>query len=154
MIDFRVVRLNSGDSFLCIVDKETENTITVLFPLTIKTHAIPLGNNVLREVHSTTLFCPFTDDKHFEFHKNDLSYVKPMSRDAIPYYVEMLNRHEDHEMLTMYNLSELIAPPEPEEQETLEKQIAHRVDNLLDKMNEIEEESQDPNVVVGNKTLH
>lgn len=152
MIDFRVVRLNSGDSFLCIVEQETENTISVLFPLTIKTHAIPLGNNVLREVHSTTLFCPFTDEKNFTFNKHDLSYIKPMSRDAIPYYVEMLNRHEDHEMLTMHNLSELIAPPEPETE--LERQIAHKVDNLLDKMNEIEEETQDPTVIVGNKTVH
>ena len=157
MIDFRVIRFNTGESFLCIVQEETENTISVLFPLTIKTHSIPVSQNVLREVHSTTAFCPFSDEKNFTFRKNDLIYIKPMSDQAIPYYVEMLNRHEEQEVLAMHNLSELIAPPQEEEVrqvEDMRDEIRQKVDNLLERMSDIEEESQEPNIVLGNKTLH
>ena len=152
MIDFRVIRLTSGESFLCIVESETNNTINVLFPLTIKTHAIPMGGNVLREIHSTTIFCPFTDDKCFSFHKNEITFNKPLSSDAIPYYVDMLNRHEDEQSLKDYNLSELIAEPPPPSQ--LDMEIEQKVNNLLNKMEEIEEETQDPSVATGNKTVH
>ena len=80
-----------------------------------------------------------------------------MSDQAIPYYVEMLNRHEEQEVLAMHNLSELIAPPQEEEVrqvEDMRDEIRQKVDNLLERMSDIEEESQEPNIVLGNKTLH
>lgn len=151
-LDFRVIRMNSGESFLCIVESETEDTINVLFPLVIKTQTIPIAKNILREIHSTTNFCPFTDDKHFSFYKPELTYIKPMGEQAITYYIDMLNRHEEADTIKAYDLSELIQ----EEQSSLEEEISNKIDNLLEKMNEIEDETDTSDVSIHNqnKTLH
>lgn len=111
MKDFRVVRLNTGESFMCVVWEETDEEIDVLFPLMIRTQTIPVGNNTLREVHSTVQFCPFTDEKHFTFSKKLTTYVKPMADDAIEYYVDMLNRHEEEDVLKAYDLEDLVTTP-------------------------------------------
>jgi hypothetical protein len=155
MIDFRVIRMNSGESFLCIVESETDDIINVLFPLTIRTQHVPIAKNILREIHSTTVFCPFSDEKHFTFYKHELTYIKPMSEHAVPYYIDMLNRHEEVDSLKAYNLEELIAPEEPHQDEYKEE-IQTRVENLINKMEQIEEEtSVDPNIwTPPNKTVH
>lgn len=111
MKDFRVVRLNTGESFMCVVFHETEEELDVVFPLMIKTQTIPVGNNTLREVHSTVQFCPFTDEKHFTFSKKIMTYVKPMADDAIEYYVDMLNRHEEEDVLKAYEMQDLVTVP-------------------------------------------
>jgi len=90
---------------------ETEEELDVLFPLMIKTTTIPIGNNTLREVHSTVPFCPFTDEKHFTFDKKLTTYVKPMAHDAIEYYLDMLNRHEEQDILKAYDMEELVTTP-------------------------------------------
>jgi len=151
-LDFRVIRMNSGESFLCIVESETEDTINVLFPLVIKTQTIPIAKNILREIHSTTNFCPFTDDKHFSFYKPELTYIKPMGEQAITYYIDMLNRHEEVDTIKAYDLAELVQ----EEQSSLEEEISNKIDNLLEKMNEIEDETDTPDVIIHNqnKNLH
>jgi hypothetical protein len=155
MIDFRVIRMNSGESFLCIVESETDDIINVLFPLVIRTQHVPIAKNILREIHSTTVFCPFSDEKHFTFYKHELTYIKPMSEHAVPYYIDMLNRHEEVDSLKAYNLEELITPEEPHQDEYKEE-IQTRVENLINKMEQIEEEtSVDPNIwTPPNKTVH
>ena len=156
MTDFRVIRMNTGESFLCIVESETDDTINVLFPLSIRTQHVPIAKNILREIHSTTIFCPFSDDKHFTFWKHELTYIKPMSEHAVPYYIEMLNRHEEVDALKAYNLEELVAPEE-NQQDEFKQDIQTRVENLINKMEEIEEETSvsDAHIwTLPNKTVH
>jgi hypothetical protein len=156
MTDFRVIRMNTGESFLCIVESETDDTINVLFPLSIRTQQVPIAKNILREIHSTTVFCPFSDDKHFTFWKHELTYIKPMSEHAVPYYIDMLNRHEEVDALKAYNLEELVAPEE-NQQDEFKQDIQTRVENLINKMEEIEEETSvsDAHILTPpNKTVH
>jgi len=156
MTDFRVIRMNTGESFLCIVESETDDTINVLFPLSIRTQHVPIAKNILREIHSTTVFCPFSDDKHFTFWKHELTYIKPMSEHAVPYYIEMLNRHEEVDALKAYNLEELVAPEE-NQQDEFKQDIQTRVENLINKMEEIQEETSvsDAHICTPpNKTVH
>lgn len=153
-LDFRVIRMNSGESFLCICEHENDDTITVLFPLLIKTQTIPIAKNILREIHSTSIFCPFTDDKHFTFYKPELTFIKKMGNQAVTYYIDMLNRNEEIEALKAYDLHELIQPEA--EEEIMRDDISQRVENLLDKMEQIEEETEQQEVLIvsTNKTLH
>jgi hypothetical protein len=154
MIDFRIIRLRTGESILCIVKEETDTNITVLFPLEITKQTFHVSKNVLREVHSTSSLCPFSDDKEFTFLKQDMLYVKDMSEQAVPYYVEMLNKQEEPDLLRIYDLEELVRP---EGGLDLQQIIEDKVDNLLEKMSQIEEETdpeQQVNVSKGNKILH
>ena len=154
MMDFRVIRLKTGESFLCIVKEETNTDITVLFPLEITKQTFHVAKNVLREVHSTSSLCPFSDDKEFTFFKEDMLFVKEMSEQAVPYYVEMLNKQEEPDLLRIYDLEELVRP---EGGLDLQQAIEEKVDNLLEKMSQIEEETdpeQQVNVIKGSKILH
>jgi hypothetical protein len=110
MTEFKVIRLNTGESFLGIVKEETNEYITVLFPMILSKQTIQMTDTLMREVHTTTSFCPFTDDKEFVFQKRNLMFVKSMNQEAVPYYVDMLNRHEEEERLLAYNLNHLIKP--------------------------------------------
>ena len=110
MTEFKVIRLNTGESFLGIVKEETNESITVLFPMILSKQTIQMTDTLMREVHTTTSFCPFTDDKEFVFQKRNLMFVKSMNQEAVPYYVDMLNRHEEEERLLAYNLNHLIRP--------------------------------------------
>lgn len=139
MTDYRVMRLRTGESFLGIVTEETGTDITVLFPLLLNRQTFPVGENVMREVHSTTSFCPFTDDKHFTFQKTDLLFAKPMNDDAVPYYVDMLNKQEEPDILKAYNLEELVKPED--------------FFNIAEDSDEMIEEMLDDKAD-GNKTLH
>jgi len=154
MIDFKIIRLRTGENILCIVKEETDTNITVLFPLEITKQTFHVSKNVLREVHSTSSLCPFSDDKEFTFLKQDMLYVKDMSEQAVPYYVEMLNKQEEPDLLRIYDLEELVRP---EGGLDLREIIENKVDNLLEKMSQIEEETdpeQQVNVSKGNKILH
>lgn len=154
MIDFRIIRLRTGENILCIVKEETDTNITVLFPLEITKQTFHVSKNVLREVHSTSSLCPFSNDKEFTFLKQDMLYIKDMSEQAVPYYVEMLNKQEEPDLLRIYDLEELVRP---EGGLDLQEIIENKVDNLLEKMSQIEEETdpeQQVNVSKGNKILH
>lgn len=120
MKEFRVVKLHTGESFMCIMYGETPREIDVLFPLLIKTTTIPISENTLREVHSTVMLCPFTDDKHFTFDKRMVSFNKPLGVSAINYYKDMLNKHEEADVLKAYDLQELISE-EPQDDDTLDE---------------------------------
>lgn len=151
MKDYRVMRMTTGESFLCIVKQETETDITVLFPLLITKQTFQITQNVMREVHSTSSFCPFTDDKEFTFLKKDLTFIKPMNKDAVPYYVDMLNKQEEAEALEHYNLGELV---KPENFINMEEIIDEKMEKLMKKMEEIQEETDGQIERDPSKTLH
>jgi hypothetical protein len=66
----------------------------------------------------------------------------------------MLNKQEEPDLLRIYDLEELVSP---EGGLDLQQVIEDKVDNLLEKMSQIEEETdpeQQVNVSKGNKILH
>lgn len=154
MNDYRVVRLATGESFLCMLIEETGDAITVAFPLLVTKQIIPIRENIMREVHSTSTFCPFTDDKHFTFPKKDLCFNKPMNSDAVPYYVEMLNKQEEADSLRQYGYGSLV---KPEDFADIDDIVDEKMKKLAENVRESEEEydeGDNPSVLDGNKTLH
>jgi hypothetical protein len=148
MRDYRVIRMKTGESYLCIVDEETHDEITFLFPLVVNTHTIPVADNVLREIHSTTVMCPFTEERHFMLKQSEISFTKPMGEKAITYYIEMLNTHEEIDTLKAYSLHDIIEDIE------IDDELDDKTRALLNSMEEIENETDDPTALTGNKTLH
>jgi hypothetical protein len=155
MRDYRIVKFNNGDSIFCIVEYESEDLLTVAFPMLIKEHSFVLGPNVVRETYSATQLCPFTDDRVFSFYKPELLFIKPMNTEAIPYYINLLNKNETIDMLRKYNLHEIIDEKVIEEEMEMVRQLESRIDELSNELGEVEEEEdQSRNVVTGNKTVH
>jgi hypothetical protein len=124
--------------------------LVVHFPLLVRIMTVPVAENVMREMHTTTSFCPFTDDKVFRFKRSTVVFVKPMNQSAVPYYVDMLNNHEEAETLENHGYAELIRP------DSMDDSIDEKAADLLSRMEEIEEENglEDASMPKGNRTLH
>lgn len=152
MMDYRVIGRNNGDSFFCIVIKETEDTIIVKFPMTIEKHTIPIGPTAIRETYSASQMCPFTDDRVFSFYKPELLYIKPLNQESIPFYVGMINRHESLETMKKYHIEELIDSERIMPSEDTQKRIEAITEFLSE--HEEEEEIERPVSVRGNRTVH
>lgn len=154
MIDYRVIRIKTGESLLCILTEETEQEITVAFPLLITKQVFQVAENVMREVHSTSSFCPFTDDKLFTFKKSEVMFVKSMNHEAVPYYVEMLNKQEEADLLKIYGYDELV---KPDDFGDIGDVIEEKSKQLLRNTSEIDDENDEgdnPSHHSGNKTVH
>lgn len=151
MNDYKVIKFNNGDSIFCIVQAETEDTITVIFPMLLKEHSFVVGPNVVRETYSASNFCPFTDDKMFSFYKPELIFIKPMNSSAIPYYIGLLNKHENVEILEKYNLQSIITR---NNHESRLDDLAKQLGVVVEDEEEVEVENQLKNLVRGNNTMH
>lgn len=150
MREYSVVRLTSGETLLCILAGYEDGDIVVHFPLMVKVMTVPVAENVMREMHTTTAFCPFTDDKIFRFKRSTIVFVKPMNQSAVPYYVDMLNNHEEAEILDSHGYPDLIRP------DSMDDGFDEKAKDLLDRMEEIEEQNEldDASMPKGNRTLH
>jgi hypothetical protein len=149
--EYSVVRLTSGETLLCILHAyEEDGDIVVHFPLMVRVMTVPVAENVMREMHTTTAFCPFTDDKVFRFKRSTIVFVKPMNQSAVPYYVDMLNTQEEAELLESHGYPDLIRP------DSMNDSINERANDLLSRMEEIEDDSslEDASMPKGNRTLH
>jgi len=153
-MDYRILGKNTGESMFCIVLKETQDEIMVMFPMTIEKHVIPIGPTSIRETYSASQLCPFSDDKIFTFYKPELFYIKPLCEDAIPFYVSMINRHESLETMKKYNIEGLIEEDRilPNTDENIKRIAA--VSQFLSEHEEEEQEEEETTVIKGNKTVH
>lgn len=152
-MDYRILGKNNGENMFCIVLKETQDEIMVMFPMTIEKHVIPIGPTTIRETYSASQLCPFSDDKIFTFYKPELLYIKPLSKDAIPFYVNMINRHESLETMKRYNIESLIQNDEVLNQIEDINDKVEVIKQFLSEHEESEEEEEIPSVK-GNKTMH
>lgn len=134
MRDYRYVKFSNGEGVFCIVEHETSDTLVVVFPMLVKEHTFSVGPSSVRETYSASQLCPFTDDKSFNFRKSEVSFTKPLSKEAIPYYHTLLNRNEEVDVLQKYNLHDII-----EEEEDFVVEI---------------QDEEEPSVVDGNSTIH
>lgn len=153
MNDYRIIRFSNGDSIFCVVEHEDNESITVAFPMLIKEHTFVIGPNAVRETFSGSLFCPFTDDKLFTLPKAELTYIKPMNNDAIPYYMTLLNKNESVEVLQKYDMHEILNCREEEEKETIDD-IREKMKQVAERLGIIDDEENDTHVVRGNDTIH
>lgn len=127
MMQYKVISRNNGDSYFCIVVNEDDVILTALMPMLIQKHKVQVNEDRMRETFSATQMCPFTDDRIFAFYKNDLLYNKPMTKDAIDFYVTMINIHEEPETMLRYNLGSLI-----QERDEGADGVEEMVDQLLE----------------------
>lgn len=150
MRDFSIVRLTSGETLLCILSHLDDTHLITHFPMLVKITTIPIAEGVMREMHTSTVFCPFTDDKSFTFPLSNVAFIKPMNQSAVPYYVDMLNSHEEPETLEHYGYSDLVKP------DSMQEEMNERSEDLLSRMEEIENDNEldDVSMPKGNRTLH
>jgi hypothetical protein len=138
-----VMKLNTGEQIMAILEDETENKFQIIDPMVIKT--IPVISEG-REHITAHPYCQFTDDNVFDIDKKDVVFIKPLKEIMIPHYKRIVLMHDQEgEVQTAERLS-------PEEATKRIAQLSGIFGDELD--NSYEEEEVESYYVEGNDTKH
>jgi len=108
--DCVVFRLVSGEQCMATLVEISDEYITVENPIAVKIMPIATENGMIERT-VTSPFCGITDDKEFEFHRNHIVYMKPLSAGISEFYQKLVNAFGSEQSTNTFN-------DEPEEDES------------------------------------
>lgn len=137
-----VLKLVTGEQIMAVKRAESNNSITIEYPMLIKSYPF-MNNGEMGEHVTASPYCKFAEDKLFDIRKETILFEKKVHKYAIPFYVRLVNEYE------------ATIKAEDEEHETVEG-LSAKVDRLLDHLKSIAESSdpEDKVNIEGNNTLH
>ena len=142
-----IVKLVTGEQILAVKRSETDQSITIEFPMIIKTYPFRPSADEIGEQVAASPYCKFSDDKVFTFNRKDIVFEKLLNQFAIPFYLKLVNEYET-----------TIEVPEPKDIEDLERKVDQLMESLLgiagDKEEEQIQEEETKIVHPPNSTLH
>ena len=86
-----VMKLNTGEQIMGILEQEDATHIQILDPMLIRT--IPILSEG-REHVTAHPYCQFTSDNVFDIDKKNVIFIKPLLRTMIPHYLRIVKQHE------------------------------------------------------------
>ena len=151
---FVYLKLVTGEQLMAYKESEDATTITIKFPMLIKSHMIKMDDERISEQATAGPYSLFAATPVVHLNKNHIVMDAQLSERAIPHYVHLV---KDHEGVSLeYQAKQLLW--EDEERETLESfpEALKALEQLRALAEEIEEESNEGNktFVEGNETLH
>jgi hypothetical protein len=145
---FVVIKLNTGEQIMGILEQEDATHIQILDPMLIRT--IPILSEGKEHVTAHP-YCQFTSDNVFDIDKRNIIFMKPLLRNMIPHYLRIVKQHEMSPVLETEKRSESL---DLGGGETITKEEAIRRIEMLRDILEVEEEIETNCVIEGNDTLH
>ena len=150
--EYVIIKLVSGEQLMGVCTEETDNDITVMFPMALRQYPVQRDDGTIGEQVTGGPFCAFSSDRTFTIPKASVMINKPLHELLVPFYVRMVNQYEKmvDVPLSMFN-------DEEEEQEVLTvKDVEKAVDRLAAIMygEKKEEKDSDGHFVEGNNTIH
>lgn len=153
--EYVYVRLLNGDQLMATKLNETDQTITIEYPMQIRTFPRLEPTGLVEQITSGP-YCQFTEDRIFTFNKKDILFHKRLHELMIPHYERMLDEHEREVEVDR----EQAEQGELETDETVEN-LAKAVDHLHSiferarrKKEEDEVNEKISNIIPGNDTKH
>lgn len=150
--EYVIIKLVSGEQLMGVCTEETDNDITVMFPMALRQYPIQREDGTIGEQVTGGPFCAFASDRTFTIPKASVMVNKPLHALLVPFYVRMVNQYEKmvDVPLSMFN-------DEQEEQEVLTvKDVEKAVDRLAAIMygEKNQDNDSDGHFVEGNNTIH
>lgn len=147
---FIVLKLNTGEQLMAILEQEDATHIQIIDPMIIRT--IPIVSEG-REHVTAHPYCQFTGDNVFDIEKKNVIFIKPLLRTMIPHYLRIVKEHENSPALRTQKRAEDLAWGDEGE---VSKEEAIRRIEMLQEMIETEVEKEEPNnwFIEGNDTKH
>ena len=134
--------------------EETENDITVMFPMTLRQYPVQREDGTVGETITGGPFCQFATDRTFTIPKAAVMFNKPLHEMLVPFYVRMVNQYE-----RLIEVPQSMFLDEEKEQEAITvEDVEKAVDRLAaimygDKKHS-EEKEVDGYFIEGNDTIH
>lgn len=153
--EFVFVKLLNGEQLMATKLEESDNTITIQFPMQIRMFPRLEEEGLVEQITSGP-YCQFTDDRIFTFNKKDILFAKTLHELMVPHYQRMIEEHEREVVVS----KEQAENGNLETDETVEH-IAEAVDhirNIFERARRKQEEKKVndivSNFVPGNDTKH
>lgn len=143
-----VLKLNTGEQLMGILEQEDATHIQILDPVIIRT--IPVISEG-REHVTAHPYCQFTSDNVFDIEKRNVIFIKPLLTTMIPHYLRIVKEHETTSALQANEHTEGL------DGETITREEAIRRIQMLDGITGIsvtENEPEDSWFIEGNDTRH
>ena len=147
---FIVLKLNTGEQLMGILEQEDATHIQIIDPMIIRT--IPIVSEG-REHVTAHPYCQFTGDNVFDIEKKNVIFIKPLLRTMIPHYLRIVKEHENSPALRTQKRAEDL--DWGDEGEVSKEEAIRRIE-MLQEMIETEVEKEESNnwFIEGNDTKH
>jgi len=152
--DYVILKLVSGEQLMGVRTEETDNDITVMFPMTLRQYPVQRPDGSVGETITGGPFCQFATDRIFTIPKAAVMFNKPLHELLVPFYVRMVNQYE-----RMIEVPQSMFMDEEEEQEAItvddvEKAVDRLAAIMYGDKKHSEEKEVDGYFVEGNDTIH
>ena len=85
-----IVKFNSGEQVMAVLNDDTPQYIELLYPMTIK--MIPyIVEGKAHEKITASPFCQFSDDKYYQIPKSSVMFVKKLHETLVPHFLSLLD---------------------------------------------------------------
>jgi len=152
--EFVYLKLVTGEQLMAYKESETDTTMTVKFPMLIKTHLIASNHDRVSEQVTAGPYSLFLESPVVHLNKSHIVLDSKLAERAIVHYVGLVRNHEGVNL--SHQAKELIW--EDEERKNLESipDISRAIEQLQAIAGEIEEEAEEgkKTFVEGNETVH
>jgi len=153
--EFVYLKLVTGEQLMAYKESENETTVTVKFPMLIKTHLVSTNNDRISEQVTAGPYSLFLESPVVHLNKTHIVLDSKLHDRAIVHYVHLVRNHEGVNLAPQ--AKELIWEDD-EDRAALEEieDIHSAIAQLRAIAGEIEEEAEEGNktFVEGNETLH
>lgn len=163
-----IVKFNSGEQVMAVLNDDTPQYIELLYPMTIK--MIPyIVEGKAHEKITASPFCQFSDDKYYQIPKSSVMFVKKLHETLVPHFLSLLDetnvefvpskQQEERKLLWDDEDEDQLYSGEEDLSNLTAEEIEHRVSMLEDILSGLdkvinEEEPEKRFFIEGNDTVN
>lgn len=163
-----IVKFNSGEQVMAVLNDDTPQYIELLYPMTIK--MIPyIVEGKAHEKITASPFCQFSDDKYYQIPKSSVMFVKKLHETLVPHFLSLLDetnvefvpskQQEERKLLWDDEDEDQMYSGEEDLSNLTAEEIEHRVSMLEDILSGLdkvinEEEPEKRFFIEGNDTVN
>jgi hypothetical protein len=148
--EFVYLKLVNGEQIMAVKQSEDLDTVTLKFPMLIKTHLVGMQQNRISEQVTAGPYSLFADNTNIHINKKHIILDTALAERAIPHYIHLVRDHEGVRLD--------YTPPQLQWEDEVPEDAPAQVDvnKVLDHLKAIAEqlEEEDTVLVEGNKTIH
>lgn len=141
--EYVVIRLGSGEQVMALKTAESDTTVTLLYPMQIKSYPREREDGSITETVAGAPFCHFADEKIFTINKNFIVFENALHPKLVPFYTDMVDQYE---------ASENDHPGAEEEEESPIEKLFSMLEQV--KGAERLEDNEHDILIEGNDTIH
>lgn len=144
--EYVIIRLASGEQVMALKTAESDRTVTLLYPMQIKTYPRQRDDGTITETVAGAPFCHFADEKIFNINKDFIVFENHLHPKLVPFYTDMVDQYEAKE------------DDHPGSESDEEEDPIRKLFSMLDVLRRAEEKTEEQELlekfVPGNDTVH